>query len=306
MSNGQGRPPHRPVNLAGARDQMPNIVAIGRKLAPHEDFYHWVLTRSWAQFFGAVTVAFVILNALFAVVYALAPGCIANANGFLDYFFFSIQTLGTIGYGSMAPVTRFGNVVVSTEALVGLLTTAIITGLTFARFARPTAKIIFSDRAVIAPRDGVPHLMFRLANWRRNQVVEAQLHVLVLVTEVTAEGETMRRPMPLKLVRDRNPMFALTWTAMHRIDETSPFYGEGAFDRLREQKAELFLSVSGLDETIMQQISARYRYALDHIVPNARFVDVLTTREDGTRVIDYDKFHDVEPLGDASAARAVR
>jgi inward rectifier potassium channel len=288
------RAPKSPVSLASdPRANMPTIVAKGRRLAPHEDFYHWVLARTWLQFFGAVTFAFAALNVLFAALYTFSPGCIANASSFADHFFFSVQTLGTIGYGSMAPATRYGNVIVSIEALVGLLTSALITGLTFARFAKPTARILFSDKAVIGPRDGVPHLMFRLANWRRNQVVEAQLHVMVLLTETTREGETMRRPTALPLVRDKNPMFALTWTAMHRIDETSPFYGEDAFDRLRAQRAELFLSVSGLDETIMQQISARYRYQLDDIVRDARFADVLVTLDDGTRVIDYDKFHDI-------------
>src|SRR5437868_13358198 len=114
-----------------------------------------------------------------------------------------------------ASASRFGNVVVSLEALAGIITSALITGLTFARFARPTARILFSDKAVIAPRDGIPHLMFRMANWRRNQIVEAQLDVMLLLTETTKEGETMRRPTALRLVRNMNPMFALTWTAMH-------------------------------------------------------------------------------------------
>lgn len=286
----------RPPLTSDARARGPTIVARGQRLAPHEDLYHWVLTRTWPQFFGVVTLGFIALNCLFATIYSASPGCIANAAGFADHFFFSVQTLGTIGYGSMAPATRFGNVVVSIEALVGLLTTALVTGLTFVRFARPTARILFCDKIVIGPRDGVPHLMFRLANWRRNQVVETQLSVMLLVDETTREGETMRRPMPLELVRNKNAMFALTWTAMHRIDENSPFFGEGAMDRLRTQRAELFVSVTGLDETIMQQISARFRYQLDDIVPNARFADVLSMRDDGTRVIDYDRFHDIVRL----------
>lgn len=294
--NGSRAPKSNVTLTADPRARMPPIIAVGRRLAPHEDAYHWVLTRTWTQFFAAVTGVFVVMNATFGALYTLSPGCIANATSFADHFFFSIQTLGTIGYGSMAPATRYGNVIVSIEALVGIFTSAIITGLTFARFARPTARILFSDKAVIGRRDGVPHLMFRLANWRRNQVVEAQLHAMVLLTETTEEGDTLRRPTSLRLVRDKNPMFALTWTAMHRIDEHSPFYGEGAIDRLRTQRAELFLSVSGLDETIMQPISARYRYALDDIVQNARFADVLHTRDDGTRVIDYDRFHEVIPL----------
>src|SRR5205823_6086143 len=129
------------------------------------------------------------------------------------------------------------------------------------------AKILFSRKAIIAPRDGVPHLMFRLANWRRNQIVEAALNVMILVTERTKEGDVMRRPQALEVVRRVNPMFALTWTAMHKIDEASPLHGEGALERLREQRAEIFVSVTGYDETIAQTIHARFRYSLDDIVP---------------------------------------
>jgi inward rectifier potassium channel len=286
------------LQAADPRTRMPRIVAIGRRLAPHEDFYHWVLTLSWLQFFGMVAVAFAVINAIFAALYTVQPGCIASANGFVDHFFFSVQTLGTIGYGSMAPATRYGNVIVSVEALVGILTTAVITGLTFVRFARPTARILFADKIVIAPRDGVPHLMFRLANWRRNQIVEAQLSVMVLVTERTREGEMMRRPTVLPLVRSSNPMFALTWTAMHRIDDDSLFHGPDAMERLRKLNAEIFLSVTGYDETIAQTIHARFRYSLDDVVWNARFADVLRTGEDGLRVIDFDRFHEVIAIED--------
>jgi inward rectifier potassium channel len=293
--------PKRTIRVANdPRAQMPNIVVVGRKLAPHEDIYYWVLARSWTQFFLAVTVAFVIVNALFGAVFAAAPGSITNTTSFLDCFFFSIQTLGTIGYGTMAPQNTFGHVVVSVEALVGMLMTALVTGLTFARFARPTARILFSDKAVIARRDGVPHLMFRLANWRRNLIVEAQMSVTILITERTQEGDTMRRPLPLGLVRRRNAMFALTWTAMHTIDASSPFHGDGALEKLRAEGAEVYISVSGLDETIAQTIHARYRYRMDDIVVNARFVDVLNLHDDGTRVIDFDKFHDIQMLEEGS------
>jgi inward rectifier potassium channel len=124
---------------------------------------------------------------------------------------------------------------------------------------------------------------------------------MVLLTETTSEGETMRRPTPLKLLRDKNSMFLLTWTAMHAIEPDSPFYGEDAFDKLRAMKAELFLSLSGLDETLGQNIHARYRYGLDDVVIDARFADVLVVQDDGVRIIDYDKFHDIEMLGSENA-----
>jgi inward rectifier potassium channel len=297
MSGAVTQPPRNRVQLStDPRANFPPVVAIGRKLAPHEDFYHWILTLTWPRFFGVVTLAFFALNALFAALYALCPGSVANADGFVDCFFFSVQTLATIGYGGMAPQRTWAHGVMTVETLTGIISTAVITGLTFARFARPTAKILFADKIVIGMRDGVAHMMFRMANWRRNQIVEAQLNVLLLLSETTKEGETLRRPHVLKLVRDRNPMFALSWTAMHTIDETSPFHGDDAMAKLRSQRGEIFLTVSGIDETLMQTIIARWRYQLDDIVPNARFADILNIREDGTRVIDFDKFHDIEKL----------
>ena len=291
------------VSSGDARASLPIVKAVGQRLSPHEDFYHWVLTLSWAAFFGWMTVAYLLTNALFALAFMAVPGCVANVDGFLDSFFFSVETFATIGYGVMAPQSRYAHVLVTFEALAGILATASITGITFARLARPTAKVLFSQKAVIAPRDGVPHLQFRMANWRRNQIAEAQLSVMILITEVTKEGETMRRPTTLKLVRDKNPMFLLTWTAMHPIDVDSPLFGgEPAMEKLREMKAEIFLTLTGLDETLAQTIHARYRYRLDDIVHNARFTDILSMRPDGTRVIDFDKFHDLEMLDESKGA----
>jgi inward rectifier potassium channel len=271
---------------------------VGQARAWHEDIYHWILTRTWPQFFAFVFLAFLGLNTLFACLYLLQTGSIANARpgSFEDMFFFSVQTLATIGYGGMTPATRYGHVIVTMEALTGIVSVALMTGITFAKFSRPLARILFSEKMVIAPRDGVPHLMFRMANWRHNQVVEAQLRLVLLVTEVTREGDSLRRPQEIPLVRDKNPMFALTWVAMHAIDETSPFHGEDAIERLRARKGEMFLTVTGYDETIMQTIHARRAYSLDDIVKNARFADIISVEEDGTRKLDYTRFHEVVPL----------
>ncbi len=289
--------PRRTVRIGDPRVSLPTIKAIGQRLAPHEDIYHWILTLSWAAFVGWVSVAYLATNALFGFAFWLARGSVANASSFADCFFFSVQTFATIGYGVMAPQTFWGNALVTVEALVGILASASITGVTFARLARPTAKVLFSEKMVVAMRDGVPHLQFRLANWRRNQIVEAQLRVMVLLTETTSEGETLRRPTHIKLVRDNNPMFILTWTAMHPIDADSPFFGGSqAFEKLRATNAEIFVSLTGLDETLAQTIHTRFRYQLGDIVHNARFADILTMSEDGTRIIDFDKFHDIVKL----------
>ncbi|HEY8074352.1 MAG TPA: ion channel [Labilithrix sp.] len=276
---------------------MPSVRAVGRGLSPYEDAYHWILTLTWPRFFGSVALAFALLNVAFAAVYSLEPGAIRNADTFADRFAFSVQTLGTIGYGYMYPATGWANAFVSIEALVGLLFAALVTGLTFARFARPTARILFAEKAVVGPRDRVPHLMFRMANYRRNQIAQATLEALLLVTEKTAEGDVMRRPHPLSLVLSSNALFQHSWTAMHRIDETSPFFGDGAMDRLRSGGVEIYLTLTGVDETLAQTIHARARYTVDDIVQNARFADILRVEPDGTRVIDYDRFDEVVELG---------
>ena len=281
------------VELADQRSTFGGIVVHGRAFAPHKDIYHLILRAPWWAFFGGAALVFFSVNALFAAVYSLSPGCISHVSTYEDAFFFSVQTLGTIGYGGMAPETRFGHVVVSAEAFTGIIMTALATGLTFAKFARPTARVLFSQKAVIFPRDGVPHLMFRMANFRTNNVIEAQLRVNLLVMERTREGEEMRRSIDVPLVKGNTSLFVLSWTAMHRIDESSPFFGNDAIEKLRAQKADLFLSFTGLDETIAAQIHARYRYAIDDIVQGARFADILMTREDGVRVLDYAMFHDV-------------
>ena len=281
------------------RDNAPaRVKAVGLPRASHKDLYHFVLRRTWLEFFLLAGVAFLVANALFATLYVLEPGCVANARpgSFEDAFYFSVQTLATIGYGGMYPVTRYAHAVVTLEAMAGVFSLALVTGITFTRFARPTARVIFADKVVLAARDGVPHLMFRMANARHNQIVDAHLRVMLLVTERTREGESMRRQFDVPLVRDRTAAFFLTWTAMHVVDESSPFHGEGALERLRERNAQIFLSLTGVDETIGQLIHARMDYQLDDIVSNARFTDVLTLHPDGTREIDYRRFHDVEPL----------
>ena len=263
-----------------------------------EDVYHNILAMPWWRFFAYAAVGWVGINVVFAVLYAASPGCVANAApGLEDAFYFSVQTLATIGYGAMSPATRYGHTVVTVEALVGTLGVALVTGVTFAKFARPTARVLFGAKTVIQVRDGVPHMVFRLANWRGNMVVEGTLRAFVLRRHTTREGEVTRVPVELPLVRDRTALFALTWVPMHRIDGRSPFWGPDAMATLRAEGAEIYLSFSGIDETLGQQIHARHVYKLDDVVYNARFVDVLTIDSEGLRTVDYAGFHDVEILG---------
>ncbi|HEY8088241.1 MAG TPA: ion channel [Polyangiaceae bacterium] len=295
----------RKIRFAPAPDAVATVQTRGKDVPIFEDLYHKVLRTTWTRFFLYAALGWVGINFVFALAYAAVPGSVSGARpGDLeDAFYFSVQTLATIGYGAMAPATRFGHGVVVVEALVGTLGVALVTGVTFAKFARPTARILFAARVVVHERDGVPHLVFRLANWRGNMVVEGQLRVLLLQRQKTQEGDVIRMPVPLPLVRDRTALFALTWVPMHRIDESSPFHGgEASIARLREVETEIFLAFTGIDETIGQQIHARYRYKLDDIVWGARFVDVLTINREGTRVVDYAAFHDVETI-DGHAAQ---
>jgi inward rectifier potassium channel len=285
--------PRRKVKLEAQRSAFGKVVVLGRAFAPHKDIYHLILRAHWWAFFASAALVFFSMNAIFAAIYSLSPGCVEHVLDYEDAFFFSVQTLATIGYGGMTPATRFGHVVVSFEAFCGIIMTALATGLTFAKFARPTARVIFSQKAVIYPRDGVPHLMFRMANFRTNNVVEAELKVNLLTMERTKEGENMRRAVTIPLVRSGTALFVLSWTAMHKIDEKSPFYGPDALKKLQEDKSEIFLSFTGLDETIAAQIHAHYRYPISEIVENARFSDILTMKPDGTRVLDYSEFHEI-------------
>ncbi len=272
------------------------VKAIGRKVAFHEDLYHTLLRTSWAQFFGLATLLYVATNAVFAGLYMLQPHSIhdARSGSYSDAFFFSVQTMATIGYGGMAPATFYAHVLVTIEALFGTFFAALLTGILFAKFARPTARVLFSDKCVIGNRDGVPHLMFRMANWRHNQIVEARLTATLLVSETTSEGDTIRRPVELPLVRNVNRSFSLTWLAMHRIEASSHFFDDGALERLNAGTALLILSLSGIDETTSQPVHSRYSYSMNDIVRGGRFVDIIQILDDGRRQIDYAKFHQIE------------
>ena len=247
----------------------------------------------WTGLFGVLAASFVVFNFIFAVLYVLQDGSIANAapHSLLDAFFFSVQTTATIGYGEMRPATLYANLLVTAEVLLGMTMLATATGLIFARFSRPTARVLFSGVAVIVAQEGVPTLMFRAANQRRNQILEAQVSVALLRDETSAEGVSIRRLHDLPAARQRTPMFALSWTVMHVINAESPLYGETP-ESLAAQNAEIVVGLIGIDETFAQTVHARHSYLADEILWNRRFVDILGRAADGRRSIDYRRFHD--------------
>jgi len=279
------------------REPGDRVVAIGLRNPWLGDFYHHLLTLPWWAFLVGLAVVYLGLNVLFAELYLLGDHAIATARPgvFADAFFFSVETISTIGYGQMSPATLYGNIVMTVEAMFGLTLLAVSAGVALARFTRPTARVMFSKVAVVTPFDGDPTLSFRLANERRNQILEAQVSVTLVRDERTAEGEWMRRFYDLQLGRQRSPIFAMTFTVMHAIDPTSPLANATA-SSLATEAVEIVVTVTGLDETLSQPVHARTSYLAHEVLWDRRFADVFTQTKDGRLAIDYRRFHDTEPL----------
>ena len=266
------------------------------------DIYHLTLTLSWPVFLALIGAIFLGVNALFALAYLGDANGIENARpgSFGDAFFFSVETMATVGYGIMSPKSLYSHLVSMTEIMVGMLGFAVATGLMFARFSRPRSRILFSDVAVIHPFNGVQTFMIRVANERHDLVVEPHVRMSLLLNEVTQEGDNFLRFHDLRLVRDRTPILALSWNVMHVIDETSPFYGHTA-ETLND--CMIVVSFSGLNETMLQGIQAHKVYSATDIRWGKKFVDILSATPHGERLIDYSRFHEVENL-DSRGAQA--
>jgi len=290
------RAPSRPSSVTRSFGTGREVVAIGLVASPLGDLYHWLLTSRWRRFFGLVLVIYLLANTAFALGYLALGDAIDNARpgSFADAFFFSVQTMATIGYGKMAPRTTGANLLMTLEALIGLLGLALVTGVVFAKFARPTARVLFSKVAVVTPFDGVPSLLFRMANSRGSQIAEASVHLVLMRAEVTPEGEPIRRAHELRLTRSRSAFFALTWTVVHPITTESPLHGETAAS-LAAKDPDLIVTMTGFDDSLSQTVHARHAYGPGEVRWNHRFVDVLGTMPDGRRVLDFRNFHETVP-----------
>ncbi len=269
---------------------------LGVKRAPLRDFYHVLLRRSWWVTLAVISSCFVLVNLIFALGYFWGGGIAhAEPGSFLSAFFFSVQTMGTIGYGAMYPETLFANGLVVVEAIFSLTLTALLTGLVFAKFSRSTARMVFSREAVVSPVNGVLTLMIRVGNERGNSIVDTQFRVALVRTETLAEGGTFFRSVDLKLVRERAHSLSRSWTVMHTVDEKSPLFGMTP-ELALEQEAELHMMVVGLDDITMHQVHASHRYYGHEILWGVRHVDILSEPEEGTIVVDLTKFHDTEAV----------
>ena len=304
--------PHAPRRGAEAVRRRRRRITIGDRMVfteglprrPWQDLYHHLLTIGWPVMFAALAAFFVVLNASFGLLYSLSPGCVANLNppGFLGAFFFSVETSATVGFGDMHPQTPYGHAVASLEIFVSIISVTLISGVMFARFSTPRARILFARHAVIRPIDGRPTLMLRAANARQNVIVEASAHLRLVRSGVSSEGYRIRRILDLALVREQNPVFVLGWTLMHVIDEASPLAGE-THDSLAAAEALLVLTLTGIDETTGQDVAARTVYPSEALRWNHTFRDILGTDEEGHDVVDYTVFHDVDPLPPATLSQ---
>jgi inward rectifier potassium channel len=283
------------------RDGSFNVVRENQSFLRSLNLYHEMLNAPLWVFYSVIFGAYLLMNLLFAGLYLLCgPGALHGATAvtpgdrFLEAFFFSVQTLATIGYGRLSPEGSAANALVAIEALVGLLGVAFATGLSFARFSRPLAHILYSDRAVIAPYRGGTGFMFRINNERRNQLHEVKARV-AFSRMVHENGRRIRKFEALSLERTTVPFFPLHWTLVHPIDEKSPLNGVTA-ESLRASEAEFMILLTGTDETFSQTVHSRSSYLADEVLVGARFQDMFVEGGDGRPRIDMRRFHEVEQV----------
>jgi len=281
----------RTVNIAGrsalAQDESGRVFG---------DFYYRAMKVSWPKFFASTAVVFLTLNSCFALAYVMGDNPIANTRprSFVDLFFFSVETLATVGFGDMHPQTTYAHVVATVEIFTGMSFLAVMTGLIFARFSRPRARLVFARNPVVNRHEGQPTLMIRVANARANMISDAAAQLWLVRTERTAEGATFRRFHRLTLHRQENPMYILSWTLLHAIEPSSPLFGQSAED-LADSEATLVVILSGLDENAVQELRARRSYDSSLIRWGYRYADVLKPHDTGRVTINYARFHEVEP-----------
>jgi inward rectifier potassium channel len=281
------------IALLGDRE----IITHGLQTQVWSDLYHRCMMMRWPVFFLMVGIAFLLLNLLFGTLYTLGTHPIANLypGGFWGAFFFSVETIATVGYGDMHPQSVYGHVIATIEIFTGMMSIALITGVMFARFSRPHARIMFSHNPVIRPIDGQMMLMMRAANARQNVIVDASARLRLIRQESAAEGLQIRRIHDLTLVRHQHPMFVLSWTLMHVIDESSPLFGMTAEDLARTD-CLLVLSLDGTDETTTQTMRSRQSYSHELIRWQYAYADLLFKDEHGQTHVDYSRMNEIRPL----------
>ncbi|MDB5477340.1 MAG: potassium channel protein [Phenylobacterium sp.] len=279
-----------------------STIKLGTSRFALDDPYYLVLSMSWQAFLVSVLALYIAANLIFATLYWASPGAVFNARpgSFGDAFFFSVETLATVGYGEMHPQSLYGHGVATAEIFVGVFLTALVTGAFFARFARPKPRLIFSDVAVIGPYDGMTALMVRVASRRLHAINEVRGRISYLRTFHLPDGGTFRRFYDLKLVRSENPVLSLSWTLIHPIDEDSPLHDMDEA-RLRNEAPRLLVSINGFDEAISSQVNDRHSYRPDEIRMGHIFVHILEDMPDGAVQVDLTRIHETVAVPEGQA-----
>ena len=287
------RPNERTSKARVVRFGDREVITEGLNLTFWADISHRCMTASWPSFIGGAALVFIAFNAVFALLYSVGDQPIANVPGgqYIDYLYFSIETLSTAGYGDMHPQTHYGHFIATIELFTGIFSMSLMTGLIFARFSRPSARLLFADTPVISDHEGQQTLMIRLANERHNVISNANARLWLFKNIVSKEGQQFRRFYELSLIRNESPALALSWTLFHVIDENSPLYGLNA-DDLEAINAQLIVVVSGYDVVAAQTVHARKSYDYPDIRFGHRYAEILGTTDDGRLRVDYGRFHE--------------
>ncbi|PRC91619.1 ion channel [Solimicrobium silvestre] len=277
------------------------FVAHGLSSQFWQDIYHYAMTSSWPVFFGAFSLMFGSMNVFFACLYMLGDHPIGNLfpNGFWGAFFFSVETLATVGYGDMHPQTVYGHLVSTIEIFIGMSGLAMVTGVIFARFSLPKSKILFTKHPVSHMHDNRYMLSIRIANTRLNIISEASAKLRMMRLETTAENTKFLRLIDLPLQRSQHPLFTLGWNLFHEINEDSPFFNLSSEEMERDQ-VRLILSLEGIDDTTSQAIRAHHIYSHDKIRLHHRYVDIHYQDADLVSHVDYARFHEIVPMPQAA------
>jgi inward rectifier potassium channel len=262
--------------------------------------YLMLIDTTWTRFLLVVLAGFLTINVIFACLYLLngieyLRGLESDMGPFANAFFFSVHTLTTVGYGNVYPEGTWANVISSVEAATGLMAFAIATGLLYGRFSRPSARIVYSKNALMAPYQDGTSLQFRVTNARTNVLMNMEARVLLMTVEST-NGELKRNFIDLPLERRNVYFFPLTWTIVHPIDSASPFFGKTAED-LAKQSAEMMILIQGFDDTFSQVVHSRYSYRHDEVVWGARFIPAFKVSPKGDMVVEVDRINEMKLLG---------
>ena len=267
---------------------------IGLESSFIHDLYYVMIKASWLKFFFFVSIAYLVINLIFALIYFLSPAVIANisSNSLWEFFLFSFQTSTTIGYGYFLPQSNSAHIIVILDAMSGIFYAAIITGLAFAKFSRPSAKILFSNKVVFTTFDEQPAIMFRLANGRDSHIIDANINISALIPYETKEGLKLRRSYNLELLSDKNPTFSLSWTAIYIIKDNCPLKTL-SFEEIINQDVLFTISFTGIDEILSQAVHSNYRFDKGNFVQAKKIKDILSTDKTNLE-LDMKNFHEVE------------